>query len=89
MEYPKEIINRLKRIEGQIRGVLRMMDEGKECTDIINQLTAIRNAVDRVSVHVIGVDLNKCLSDDLQKDLEDRDTDRIIKDALTLLLKMR
>lgn len=89
MDYPKDIKNRLRRIEGQIRGVLNMMEDEKECTDVINQLSAIRSAVDRVTVHVIGLDMNKCLVEDLQRDENERDTDKIIKDTIQLLLKTR
>lgn len=89
LEYPRELKNRLKRIEGQIRGVLRMMEEEKECTDVLHQLSAVRNAVDRVTVHVIGADMEKCLVEDLQKTEELRDTDKIIKDAIQKMLKTR
>ena len=47
MEYDKKVINRLKRIEGQIKGVLGMMEQGKDCRDIVTQLSAARNAIDR------------------------------------------
>ena len=40
--YDKKVINRLKRIDGQINGVLSMMEQGKECRDIITQLSAVR-----------------------------------------------
>lgn len=89
MEYPNDIKNRLKRIEGQVRGVLKMMEDGKECVDVINQLSAIRSAVDRASVSVIGLDMGKCLVEDLKKDDENRDTEKIINDAIQLLLKTR
>ncbi len=89
MEYPKEIKNRLKRIEGQIRGVLRLMEEQKECNDIIHQLSAIKSAVDRTTVHVVGLDMKKCLVEDLQKNKDDRDTDKLIEDMLRLLLKTK
>ena len=39
MEYNQDMKNRLKRIEGQVRGVLRMMEEGKDCREVITQLT--------------------------------------------------
>lgn len=87
MEYPQEIKNRLKRVEGQIRGVLGMMENEKDCGDIIHQLTAIRNAVDRVTVLVIGLDMKKCLIDDIQKSEEVRE--KLIEDTLRLLLKTR
>lgn len=89
LEYPNEIKNRLKRIEGQVRGVLRMMEEGNDCQNVINQLSAIRSAVDKTTVHVIGLDMGNCLIEDLQKDEESRDTEKIINDAIMLLLKTR
>lgn len=46
MEYNQDMKNRLKRIEGQVRGVLRMMEEGKDCREVITQLTASRAALD-------------------------------------------
>ncbi|WP_036704988.1 MULTISPECIES: metal-sensing transcriptional repressor, partial [Paenibacillus] len=49
MEYDKGIKNRLKRIEGQVRGVLSMLEEGQDCREIVIQLTAIRTAVDRTA----------------------------------------
>ena len=45
MEYNQDMKNRLKRIEGQVRGVLRMMEEGKDCREVITQLTASRSAL--------------------------------------------
>ena len=89
LEYPNEIKNRLKRIEGQVRGILKMMDEEQECTDVINQLSAIRSAVDKTTVHVIGLDLGKCFVEDLKKGDNLPDTEKIINDALKLLLKTR
>lgn len=89
MEYPSEIKNRLKRIEGQIRGVLKMMEEEKQCNDVITQLSAIRGAVDKTMVHVVGLDMNHCLLEDLKKEGNERETEKIINDALQLLLKTR
>lgn len=89
MEYPKDLANRLKRIEGQIRGVLKMMEEEKSCTDVINQLSAIRSAVDKATLHVIGLDMRKCLVEDLEKENDLRDTEKIIDDAIKLILKTR
>jgi DNA-binding FrmR family transcriptional regulator len=44
MDYNEQITNRLKRIEGQLRGILRMMEENKDCKDVITQLSAARAA---------------------------------------------
>lgn len=50
----KDILNRLKRAEGQLRGIQRMIEEEKECFDIITQLTAIRSSINSTMGLVIG-----------------------------------
>ena len=47
MEYNDQMKNRVKRIEGQLRGILRMMEDGKDCKEVITQLSAARTAIDR------------------------------------------
>lgn len=60
-EAVKGLIDRLRRIEGQARGIQRMLEEGRSCKDIIIQLTALRNAVSKVAVAVIVENLETCL----------------------------
>ncbi|AIQ40724.1 MULTISPECIES: metal-sensitive transcriptional regulator [Paenibacillus] len=86
MEYDKAIINRLKRIEGQVRGVLSMLEEGKDCREIVTQLTAIRTAVDRTAGAVIGDNLEHCIQEELAKG---NTPDQVIKEAVQLLVKSR
>ncbi|MEK3686157.1 metal-sensitive transcriptional regulator [Paenibacillus sp. FSL R10-2736] len=86
MEYDKAIINRLKRIEGQVRGVLSMLEEGKDCREIVTQLTAIRTAVDRTAGAVIGDNLEHCIQEELAKG---NTPDHVIKEAVQLLVKSR
>lgn len=50
-------------MEGQVRGVRRMIEEGRDCQDILTQLAAIRGALHRVSVMVIQDYATNCLSD--------------------------
>ncbi|MFP3422338.1 metal-sensing transcriptional repressor, partial [Bacillus sp. SIMBA_161] len=40
--YDAKVLNRMKRVEGQIRAIIRMMEEGKECRDVVTQLSAAR-----------------------------------------------
>ena len=47
-------INRLKRVEGQLRGVIRFIDEGKYCIDILNQLKAVQKALASVESNILG-----------------------------------
>jgi DNA-binding FrmR family transcriptional regulator len=86
MEYPKDIQNRLKRIEGQVRGVLRMMEEEKDCKGVITQLSAVRSAVDRSIGYIVAKNLESCLIDQQQKGESAED---VIQDAVNLLVKSR
>ncbi|MGI6574833.1 MAG: metal-sensitive transcriptional regulator [bacterium] len=62
-----KIINRLRRIEGQARGIQRMVKEGENCTAIITQLTALQAAVKTVSKVVLSNYLECCLEEELAK----------------------
>ncbi|MFV0459906.1 MAG: metal-sensitive transcriptional regulator [Actinomycetales bacterium] len=55
------IISRLKRAQGQLGGVLRMIDEGRDCREIVTQLAAVSKAVDRAGFAVIAMGLRQCL----------------------------
>lgn len=57
----EEITNRLKRVEGQIRGLQRMVEEGRECEAILTQLMAARAALDRVGLLVATSFVQDCL----------------------------
>ncbi|KAF1301018.1 metal-sensitive transcriptional regulator [Enterococcus sp. JM9B] len=59
-EEQKKIINRLRRTEGQIRGIQKMMEEEKECIDIITQLSAVRSSIDRVMGMIVADNLKNC-----------------------------
>jgi DNA-binding FrmR family transcriptional regulator len=67
--YPKHntILPRLKRIEGQIRGITRMVEERRYCIDIIQQLTAARKALDQASLQIMNNHINTCVSDAIRK----------------------
>ena len=86
MEYDKSVINRLRRIEGQIKGVLGMMEQGKDCRDIVMQLSAARNAIDRTMGVIVSTNLEQCVRENIIKGDE---TESLVKDAVELLIKSR
>ena len=55
-------ITRLKRSEGQLRGIQKMMEEERDCVDIITQLTAVRSSVDRIIELMITENLTSCIN---------------------------
>ena len=59
-------ITRLKRSEGRLRGIQKMMEEERDCVDIITQLTAVRSSVDRVIELIITENLTACINDPLE-----------------------
>jgi DNA-binding FrmR family transcriptional regulator len=56
-----EVVLRLKRIEGQIRGVQHMVEDGRQCGDILTQLLAIRSSLDQVALQVFNGQIEQCL----------------------------
>lgn len=73
-EQKTKMINRLKRAEGQLRGVQRMIEEDLECVDIVTQLSAVRSSVDRMMGMIMVENLKNILQDVASKrpDQEER-----------------
>lgn len=86
MQYDAKVTARVKRIEGQLRGILRMMEEEKDCKDVITQLSAVRSAVDRTIGVIVSDNLVECLSNE---DANDLDKSELVKQAVELLVKSR
>ncbi|BDG48601.1 MULTISPECIES: metal-sensitive transcriptional regulator [Parageobacillus] len=86
MEYSKEIKNRLRRIEGQVKGVLSMMEQGKDCKSVVAQLSAARNAMDRAIAVIVSTNLENCLRESMEKGEK---TEHLVKEAVELLVKSR
>lgn len=58
----EDVRKRLRRVEGQVRGVLKMVDEGRNCQEVLQQLVAIRSAVQQTSVVVARSYAGECLA---------------------------
>lgn len=56
-----KVINRLKRAQGQLAGVLKMLEEGRDCEDIVMQLSAVSKALDRAGFAIIATGMRQCL----------------------------
>ncbi|NMM51603.1 metal-sensitive transcriptional regulator [Paenibacillus aquistagni] len=89
MKYDHDVKMRLKRIEGQARGVLNMMEQEKHCKDVVSQLTAIRNAADRAIASIVAANLEKCILEDTGASGASLDTSKYVKEAVDLLVKSR
>ena len=86
MEYNDQMKNRVKRIEGQLRGILKMMEENKDCKDVITQLSAARTAIDRTIGVVVGSNLVECVR---KAEENGNNTEDLVVEAVNLLVKSR
>jgi len=60
---PDQLMVRLRRAEGQLRGVQRMLGEGADCQQVLTQLAAIKAAIDQVGLHLISERFRTCMQD--------------------------
>ncbi|WP_243385354.1 metal-sensitive transcriptional regulator [Bacillus kexueae] len=86
MNYDPQVKNRLKRIEGQLRGIIRMMEENQDCKEVITQMSAVRSALDRSIGVIVSSNLVECVTEAAKKG---ESTDELIKEAVNLLVKSR
>ncbi|MBO1326400.1 metal-sensitive transcriptional regulator [Acetobacter sp. TBRC 12305] len=78
------LINRLRRIEGQIGGVTAMVREDRYCVDILTQLSAIRSAVDAVSIRILETHAKGCV----RQAMRDDDGDETLEELMGVIRKM-
>ena len=62
----QQLQTRLRRIEGQVRGVARMIDEDKYCVDVVTQVAAIQAALDKVSLGLLDGHIRGCVRDEIR-----------------------
>ena len=80
-EPNEEVLKRLRRIEGQVRGVARMVEDGRDCREVLQQLTAIRSATNQVSRLLARTYACQCLSDSQERD----DPEALMDEVLNVL----
>lgn len=81
IEYNEKMINRLKRAEGQMRGIQKMMEGEQGCTDVITQLSAVRSSIDKLMGLIVAENLKACVMS------EDPERDENIEKAIHLIVK--
>lgn len=68
MQLPQEdmtpVVHRLRRAQGQLTGVLRMIEEGRDCEEVVTQLAAVSRALDRAGFAVVASGMRQCLADE-------------------------
>ncbi|MBQ8137802.1 MAG: metal-sensing transcriptional repressor [Clostridia bacterium] len=82
-EQEKRLLDRLSRIEGQVRGLKNMIENGVYCTDVVNQAAAAAAALNAFSREVLGEHIRTCVADDIRGG-----HDEVIDDLLKTLQKL-
>jgi DNA-binding FrmR family transcriptional regulator len=85
-EELKTVVNRLRRAQGQIAGVIKMIEEGRDCEDVVTQLAAASRALDKAGFAIIATGLQHCLTDANTAMPEDREQMRARLEKLFLSL---
>lgn len=58
----KPVLNRLRRAQGQLGGVIRLIEDGRDCKDVVTQLAAVNRALDRAGFAIMSSGMRQCLS---------------------------
>ena len=80
-EVAAKVVNRLRRAEGQLAGIIRMLESGRECEDVVTQIAAVSRALDKAGFAVIASGLTACIAAGEEGTL---DTERLQKLFLSL-----
>jgi len=89
-EVTKDAVNRLRRAEGQIRGVQRLLDEGADCKAVITQLSAAQAALHRAGVRLMAAGMRECLANPDGNGSGDGDSDGMTIESMeNLFLTLR
>lgn len=64
----KKIVNRLRRAQGQLAAVIAMVEAGRDCRDVVTQLSAVSSALDRAGFAIIASAMRECMSEDATDD---------------------
>ncbi|WP_371530824.1 metal-sensitive transcriptional regulator [Streptomyces sp. NBC_01283] len=81
----KSVLNRLRRAQGQIAGIIKMIEDGRDCEDVITQLAAVSRALDRAGFAIIATGLQHCMAEG-ERSTGDRDQMRARLEKLFLSL---
>lgn len=84
-DMASDIVLRLKRIEGQIRGVQRMVEEGRQCGEVLTQVLAVRSSLDQVALQVFTEQIETCLS---APETADDETRKRLQESVRLWAKL-
>lgn len=79
LEAKEDLLNRLRRIEGQVKGIQRMIDEEKYCVDILTQVAAVRAAINKVGSLLLEKHSMKCIENAVSLEDKEKALNELVK----------
>ncbi|MGM7689237.1 metal-sensitive transcriptional regulator [Staphylococcus felis] len=86
MHYDAKMKNRIKRVQGQLNGILKMMEDDAHCKDVVTQVSASKNALQRLIGVIVSENLVECVK---TAEKNNEDTQALIDEAVELLVKSK
>ncbi|MFE3193947.1 metal-sensitive transcriptional regulator [Nocardia sp. NPDC059240] len=83
-EAVAQVLNRLRRAHGQLAGVISMIEQGRDCKDVVTQLAAVSRAIDRAGFKIVATGLRDCLSGEQPENSEPMTVEELEKLFLAL-----
>lgn len=79
VDQMKDVLARLRRVQGQIGGVIKMIEEGRDCSEVVTQLSAAARALDRAGFKIIATGMRQCMveTDEGQRQISQRELERL------------
>ncbi|MBN3509256.1 metal-sensitive transcriptional regulator [Mycolicibacterium nivoides] len=71
------ILNRLKRAQGQLSGVISMIEQGRDCKDVVTQLAAVSRALDRAGFKIVATSLRECINGNSDETMDVAELERL------------
>ncbi len=59
-----DVLSRLKRVQGQVGGIIKMIEDGRDCSEVVTQLAAVSRALDRAGFKIIATGMRQCMVND-------------------------
>jgi DNA-binding FrmR family transcriptional regulator len=84
MEDKKDIKKRLNRIKGQIDGLVRMVDSGRKCTDVLTQIKAMRAALNAVAEELVRNEAECCVQSDETPEQQSQNLQELVKSLIAI-----
>jgi DNA-binding FrmR family transcriptional regulator len=72
-----QVLNRLRRAQGQLAGVISMIESGRDCTDVVTQLAAVSRALDRAGFKIVASGMRQCLTTDGESLMTEEQTEKM------------